>query len=106
MRTLRGSKINGCFADGDRHGLHTRDRKRFWFEFDEATLHDPNFMNVVFSAGAAGAQNDYKSTRGQGTYPAAFRQKFSPRRTDWVRIADLQRSMIGNILGANWADIQ
>jgi hypothetical protein len=80
--------------------------RRFWFEFDDATLHDPDFMNIVFSAGAAGAQNDYKNMRGQGTYPAAFKQKFSPRRADWIRIADLQTTMIGNLLGNDWADIQ
>jgi hypothetical protein len=78
----------------------------FWFKFDEATLHDPNFMNTVFSAGAAGAQNDYKSTRSANTYPAAFKQKFAARRADWVKIADLQTTMIGNLLGNDWADIQ
>jgi hypothetical protein len=80
--------------------------RRFWFEFDQATLHDPDFMNIVFSSGAAGAQNDYKRTRSQATYPAAFQQKFSPRRADWVRIADLQTNMIGNLLGNDWAAIQ
>jgi hypothetical protein len=80
--------------------------RRFWFEFDQATLHSPAFMNIVSSSGAAGAQDDYKSTRRQGTYPGTFRQKFLSRRADWVRIADLQWTMIGNLLGADWADIQ
>jgi hypothetical protein len=72
--------------------------RRFWFELDEATLHSADFMNTVVRAGAAGAQNVYKNTRGAGTYPAAFRNRFLPQRADWVTIADLQRGLIGQFL--------
>jgi hypothetical protein len=80
--------------------------RRFWFEFDEATLHTQAMMDIIIRAGAGGAQDDYKNTRRQGTYPAAFRDKFVPRRADWVRIADLQTTIIGNLLGNDWADIR
>jgi hypothetical protein len=80
--------------------------RRFWFEFDEATLHSPAFMDVALGAGAGGAQNDYRNTRRAGTYPDAFRQKFVGRRPAWVQVADLQTSMIGELLGDDFADIQ
>ena len=80
--------------------------RRFWFEFDEATLHDADFMNIVIRAGAARAQTDYRQTRTAGTYPNAFRDRFLPRRADWEAIADLQRRVIGEFLGDDWADVQ
>lgn len=80
--------------------------RRFWHEFDQATLHSAAFMSVALGAGAGGAQNDYKNTRLQSTYPAAFKQKFAGRRAAWVQVADLQTTMIGNLLGNDWADIQ
>lgn len=80
--------------------------RRFWFEFDRATQGSPAFMATIIRAGAARAQDRYKDTRTSGNYPQAFRLIFVPRRADWVQIADLQTSMIGNILGSDWADIQ
>ena len=80
--------------------------RRFWFEFDEATLHDSNFMSTVVRAGAAGAQGEYRRARTQGTYPDSFRQRFLARRDDWIVIADLQRRVIGQFLGSDWADVQ
>jgi hypothetical protein len=80
--------------------------RRFWFEFDQATLHSPAFMSIALGAGAAGAQNDYRNTRRQGTYPDAFRQRFVGRRPAWVQVADLQTSVIGELLGDDFADIQ
>jgi hypothetical protein len=80
--------------------------RRFWFEFDNATLHTPAFMDIVRSAGASRAQTDYRDMRRNGTYPAAFKAKFEPRRADWIRIADLQTTMISDLLGGDWADIQ
>ncbi|MEA2870427.1 MAG: hypothetical protein QOH67_403 [Hyphomicrobiales bacterium] len=79
---------------------------RFWFEFDEATQGDPAFGNLIAQAGGFGVQNVYRNTRKNGTYPAAFKQQFQPRREDWKKIAALQSDMIGNLLGSDWADIQ
>jgi hypothetical protein len=80
--------------------------RRFWFEFDQATLHDSDFMGMVGRAGAFGVQNEYRRTRMQGTYPAAFRDRFVPRRDDWTVIGDLQTRVIVQFLGTDWADIQ
>jgi hypothetical protein len=51
-------------------------------------------------------QNAYRTTRSQGTYPAAFRQTFLSRRDGWVTIANIQTSTIDSFLGKDWADIQ
>ena len=80
--------------------------RRFWFEFDRATLNDAAFMNAVVSSGAGRAQNEYRTARQQGTYPASFRQKFTAHRADWIRIADRQTSIVTQFLGTDWADIQ
>lgn len=80
--------------------------RRFWFEFDLATLHDPAFRVVMNRAGARRVQDEYMTARRTGTYPDSFKQIFLPSRDDWVRIADLQTNMFSNLLGNNWADIQ
>ena len=80
--------------------------RKFWFEFDGATKYSEEFINVIASAGAFGVQDDFQNTRDAGTYPDAFRQKFLPRRDDWVCIADIQTTTIANLLGAEWSDIQ
>ena len=80
--------------------------RRFWYEFDGATKYSTPFMSIISRAGGFGVQNDYKTTRSQGSYPAAFKQKFLPRRGDWITIADIQTATIGNILGSDWSDIQ
>jgi hypothetical protein len=80
--------------------------RKFWYEFDRATKYDDAFMGIISRAGGFGVQRDYQSTRSSGTYPAAFKHKFLPHRDDWVRIADIQTGTIGNILGADWSDIQ
>src|SRR5947209_16396611 len=80
--------------------------RRFWFEFDEATQGDENFGNLIAHADGFGVQNNYRATRAQGTYPAAFIQQFQARRADWVQIATLQTDMIGNLLGSDFSDIQ
>lgn len=79
---------------------------RFWFEFDEATQGDPAFGTLISQAGGFGVQTVYRNTRQQGTYPAAFKQQFEPRRDLWKSIAALQTDMIGNLLGTDWDDIQ
>ena len=80
--------------------------RRFWFEFDEATQGDENFGNLIAQAGGFGVQNNYRVTRAQGNYPAAFIQQFQARRADWVQIAALQTDMIGDLLGNDFSDIQ
>jgi hypothetical protein len=80
--------------------------RKFWFTFDAATKYNPAFINIIIAAGGFGVQDDFESTRSNGTYPAAFKQKFVPLRDNWVRIADVQTSTIANVLGANWSDIQ
>jgi hypothetical protein len=81
--------------------------RRFWFEFDRSTKYNDAFMNdVIFPAGGFGVQTDYRKTRANGTYPAAFVQKFTPHQTEWQQIADIQTGTIGNILGTDWSDIQ
>lgn len=80
--------------------------RRFWFEFDEATQGDDNFGTLIRHAGGFRIQDNYRSTRSQGRYPAAFTQQFQARRDDWVKIAALQTDMIGNLLGNDFSDIQ
>lgn len=80
--------------------------RRFWFEFDRSTKYNDAFMNVIFAAGGIGIQTDYKRTRANQTYPAAFVQKFAPHQNEWKQIADIQTSTIGNVLGSDWSDIQ
>lgn len=87
--------------------VYTREIGRsFWFKFDGATKYSPPFINIIIAAGGFDVQDDFEFTRSNGTYPAAFKQKFVPRRNDWVRIADIQTSTIGNVLGTDWSDIQ
>src|SRR5262249_40395835 len=86
---------------------YTRELGRtFWFKFDEATKYNSAFITMVGNAGGFDVQEDFADTRRNGTYPVAFRQKFVPFRNDWVRIADVQTSMIANVLGSDWSDIQ
>jgi hypothetical protein len=80
--------------------------QRFWRELDRATQYNPDFMKVIGRAGAFGVQNDYRTTRRGGTYPASFKQKFVPHHDDWVQIADLHTQLVGSILGSDWSDIQ
>ena len=80
--------------------------RKFWFEFDGATKYNAAFMDIVSQAGGFGVQNAYRTTRSQGTYPAAFRQTFLSRRDGWVTIANIQTSTIDSFLGKDWADIQ
>jgi hypothetical protein len=80
--------------------------RAFWYEFDKATKYNNDFMTVVFGAGGFDVQDDFHATRQNGSYPAAFRQKFLPRRNDWIRIADVQTTTIKNRLGTDWSDIQ
>jgi len=80
--------------------------RKFWFEFDKATKYNDAFINMLGGAGAFGVQDNYRSTRKNGTYPAAFRQRFLPRRDAWIRIADVQTGTIGNFLGTDWSDVQ
>jgi hypothetical protein len=79
---------------------------KFWHDFDQNTKYDLNFMNLLSSAGAFTIQIDYFQTRKSGTYPASFQKKFEPHESLWIKIAGLQTKMIGDILGADWADIQ
>ena len=88
------------------HGLYARDGRRFWLEFDDATQGDPDFGALIRSAGRFGVQSDYRQTRTAGTYPAAFRQKFLPKREDWKSIAKLQTDMIGSLLDNDWSNVQ
>jgi hypothetical protein len=80
--------------------------RKFWFAFDEATQGDANFGNLIAQAGGFGVQNDYRTIRAQGHYPADFTQKFQARRADWEKIAAFQTDMIGKFLGNDFADIQ
>jgi hypothetical protein len=80
--------------------------RRFWFEFDNATQGDPNFGTLISRAGGFGIQTDYRQTRMAGAYPAAFRQKFLPRREEWKSIAELQTDMIGELLDNAWSNVQ
>src|SRR6266404_8306319 len=80
--------------------------RRFWFEFDQATQGDPDFGALIRSAGGFGVQSDYRQTRTAGIYPAAFRQKFLPKREDWKSIAKLQTDMISSLLDNDWPNIQ
>jgi hypothetical protein len=80
--------------------------QRFWSAFDEATQGDDNFRNLIDRAGGFDVQDNYRATRAQGNYPAAFIQLFQARRAEWVQIAALQTDMIGNLLGNDFSDIQ
>ena len=80
--------------------------RAFWYEFDKATKYNNDFMTVVSGAGGFDVQDDFHTTRQDGSYPAGFSQKFLSRRNDWIRIADIQTTTINNKLGADWSDIQ
>jgi hypothetical protein len=80
--------------------------RNFWYQFDLATQYNPDFMKIIFRAGGFAIQNDYRTMRRNGTYPAVFKQKFLPHKDDWIRIADLQTVTVGRILGGGWSDIQ
>jgi hypothetical protein len=63
-------------------------------------------MAMLSTTGAFTIQTQYYQTRKNGTYPASFRKLFQPHRADWATVASTQTSIIGNILGNDWSDIQ
>ena len=53
--------------------------RRFWFEFDNATQGDPEFGNVILSAGGFAVQNDYRQTRMAGTLSGSVSAEISAK---------------------------
>lgn len=79
--------------------------RRFWYELDKRTLHNPAFGPLMGQSGAGEIQDRYFQAREDGTYPAAFRQFVQPRGAAWLKIADLQTRVMDEFL-PDPADLQ
>jgi hypothetical protein len=80
--------------------------RQFWYTFDKRTKYNQAFMQIVISAGAGTIQTLYRDSRAKGTFPAAFSNAVSPRRNDWITLAQIQTDTVQEFLGSDWSDVQ